>query len=352
MLESLALYQFRNHGDIQFDFELPHVAFIAPNGQGKTNLLEAIYVLSTGKSWRDVKTVETIQQGCVEASIQATINTDKYQLLLHGATKQLERNGKKRPFKDHLGSIPTILFCPEHIRLFSGSKDERVRFFDRFLCQVDPMYATTLALCQRAHRHKTATLRQLDPDLLSWDLIQDQLRPWNEILAQNLPTVWQYRQTTLEQLQPGLIQAHSQVAGKNEDLQIQIQSAEDCKADYESVLEFFTTQQRREVYARKNLLAPQRDDYLFLYRQTPLTKTASRGEERSILLALLRAQLELMQARLSVKPILLLDDVFSELDADRQGYLQRFCSKYQTFFTTTHVDHVDRFKEEIQIIKL
>ena len=152
---------------------------------------------------------------------------------------------------------------------------------------------------------------------------------------------------TINEILP--IELHK-ISQKNEPIELQLFSPETFEPNETGVLEFFDANFERERAARKNLLAPTRDDFLFQYRGKSLIATASRGEERSILLSLLSAKKEVFFALAKKMPILLLDDVFSELDDQRQTHLEHICAGTQTFFTTTHKEHFNSFTSTVQSI--
>jgi DNA replication and repair protein RecF len=135
------------------------------------------------------------------------------------------------------------------------------------------------------------------------------------------------------------------LSGKEEGVQIKLFSPENFIPTKDGVRYFFAQNMGREIAARKNLLGPTRDDFLFFLREKPLTTTASRGEERSVLLALLATKKQFFETKTGKRPILLLDDCFSELDDYRQNALERLSDGTQSFFTTTHKEHFVRFGE-------
>ncbi len=139
------------------------------------------------------------------------------------------------------------------------------------------------------------------------------------------------------------------ITGKNESINISLQLGEDFIPTAEGVAHFFEKNISREIAAKRNLISPTRDDFCFTFREKPLLSTASRGEERSILLALLAAKKHfLTQQNPHKQIILLLDDVFSELDTARQTALEQICVDSQIFFTTTHLEHFAGFKHDVQ----
>ena len=239
-----------------------------------------------------------------------------------------------------------MLFCPEFLQLFSGSKNERLKFFDRFLIQISPQYRNYLLKANRAHRHKTRLLRaEISPTI-------HDLYPWNAILAENLPFIIQERKNFLKAINPLLQKELKKISQKDEFVKIIYETSENIEPEKDAFLHYFKKNFQREIIAQRNFLAPNRDDFGFYLREKPILKTASRGEERSVLLAFLSAQKYYLKEKYNENPILLLDDVFSELDNDRQKYLEYLCQGSQVFFTTTHKEHFRNFFGKIQKIEI
>ncbi len=350
MLKSLQLTDFRNHTSTQFVFD-QRVVFFGENGRGKTNILESIFVLSTGKSWREHKGVDLILHGQESALILGeTQMNDQIKVLIQPRSRQFWHSGKKISLKKHFGFVPSLLFVPEHLHLFSGPKANRQRYFDRFLAQISPTYREDLMRCERARRQKLALINMYKESFYE-DLLPH-LRPWNEILAATIPRIWHERQKMLETLVP-LLQQELDIISQSSDLiQIILTPPDEFDATPEGVKAFFEESGPREHIARRALIGPHRDDFCFFLRTRPLTATASRGETRSVLLALLSAMKQMLKSEIQADPILLLDDVFSELDDHRQMHLEQLCGESQVFFTTTHEAHFERFRGEVQRVPI
>jgi DNA replication and repair protein RecF len=179
-----------------------------------------------------------------------------------------------------------------------------------------------------------------------------EIQPWNEILAEVIPKIWKERTEFLQSLSIPFQQQLTEISNSSDTISIQLKTPEEYESTTEGVRTFFQNNFDRECAARKSFLGPHRDDFVFTLRNRPLSSTASRGEERSALLALLSAQKQILTARFGVAPILLLDDCFSELDSARQAALQKLCVDSQVFFTTTHVEHFAEFDDEVQVFEI
>ncbi len=356
-LRTLILHDFRNYKERVFEFEKNIVVLVGGNGRGKTNVLEAISLLSVGKSWRETISSDLIRNGADSAQIQAILGSgDQFKIQIQPRGRAFIRNEKKITRKKFFGQIPTLLFAPEHLSLFSGAKRARQQFFDRVLSQLSPIYRENLSRADKATRQKNALLRESSSNLsgrvISQVRTQD-LQPWNEILANVIPDIWKERTEFLQSLSDPFQQQLTEISHSSDSISVELQTPEEYEPTEDGVRQFFSENFQRECAARKSFLGPHRDDFVFRLRNRPLISTASRGEERSVLLALLAAQKQILSSHSGVPPILLLDDCFSELDSVRQAALEKLCVDSQVFFSTTHIEHFSAFaQEEVQIFDL
>lgn len=352
MIHSLTLKDFRNYTDQSFVFEEKNIVFYGPNGQGKTNILEALSLLSVGKSWREQKNIDLVHHTQESALIEAVLeNQDLYKIFIQASGKSFEKNGKKISLNKHFGSIASLLFAPEHLHLFAGSKKDRLRFFDRFLFQFSPVLRTHLSRFQKALKNKNLLLKSQNP----WEdasSLMSQLAPWEKILAETIPEILQIRKDFLQTLNPLLEKEVQNISHNQNALYIKLEKKEDYEETPSGILDFFEKNRSREWGAQKCIIGAHLDDFSFFLREKPITATASRGEERSVLLGLLNAQKILLQKEKKITPLLLLDDVFSELDQSRQDALEKLCSGSQIFFTTTHKSHFKNFQQGLQTFEI
>jgi len=349
-LKSLRLQNFRSYTDQTFEFDSDQLIFCGPNGIGKTNILEAISVLSVGKSWREQSGKDLVQLQSDSAQITAHLaEHQQYQVQIASRQRRFLKNEKVTTRPKFIGQIPTLLFCPEYLQILTGPKSPRVQFFDRFLIQCNPHYRAALQKANKAHKQKTSLLRSLRHEERPRDMATALLAPWNQILAETMPVITGIRNESLEILNPMLQSALAQMAPNKDLVQIKLIAAEAVIMETAQILDWFRANESLEIAAAKNFIAPSRDDFQFQLREQALASTASRGEVRTVLLALLNAQKHFLKARCGVMPILLLDDVFSELDDHRQAQLEALCDGSQVFFTTTHKEHFDRFHKSVQV---
>jgi DNA replication and repair protein RecF len=353
-VRQLQVQDFRNYAHQTWDFTEDQVVFCGPNGRGKTNVLEAISLLSVGKSWREQAALDLIADTAPPDSLSAVIkgqleNRDWLEVQVQPRSRRFFRNEKPTTRTRFFGQLPTLLFCPEYIALFSGAKLGRNQFFDRFLVQISPRYRETLLRATRAHKQKTKILRQSE---VFGDHIAQQLQPWNQLLAETLPVLHAEKLKLISLLAQPLQAELEEISQQPDSITLGITLAEPVEYETKALLAWYEAHQGREIAAQKNFLAPGRDDWSFTLRERPLSATASRGEERSALLALLAAQKRVLKESFDQTPVLLLDDVFSELDNTRQRHLEHLCAGSQVFFSTTHPEHFEGFSGAVQVFAL
>jgi DNA replication and repair protein RecF len=336
----LTLHNFRNY--VRLDLALPPgvSVLVGDNAQGKTNLLEAIYYLATTRSphagsdrevvnWLTAeqeplpyaRLVGQVLRGANELAIEITLT----QQANNGARyrKQIRLNGVAKRAMDLLGQLNVVLFLPEDIALVSGSPSGRRRYLDATLCQIDPVYCRSLARYNRIVTQRNALLR----DLRERGGDHAQLGYWDEQLVEHGTTLvsrrWQ-AVVALDELARGV---HDEITGKGEQLRLRYESSVEVEdsAGRDTVSTRFHDQlqalRRREVAAGMTLVGPHRDEMRFVVDGIDAGVYGSRGQQRTAALALKMAEVEMMRTETGEHPVLLLDDVLSELDEHRRGFL-------------------------------
>jgi len=336
-LTHLSLHNFRNYVRLDLDL-LPGVAvLVGDNAQGKTNLLEAIYYLATSRSphagadrevvnWLAVereplpyaRLVGKVARTASEATLEITLtqqenNGDRYR-------KQIRLNGVPRRAMDLLGHLNVVLFLPEDISLVSGSPGGRRRYLDVTLCQIDPAYCRHLSRYNQIVTQRNALLR----DLRERDGDPAQLAFWDEQLVEHgAPLVARRRQAVaaLDELAHTI---HAELTDGLERLHLCYEPSLELQPEG-SLREAFQaqvkSQRRREMAAGMTLIGPHRDELRFLIDDVDTGVYGSRGQQRTAALALKLAEVEVMHRETGEQPVLLLDDVLSELDAHRRRFL-------------------------------
>ena len=306
------------------------------NGQGKTNLLESIWLLTGGKSFRGSKDQELILRGesfgVIEASFHAQGRDQQLRLTIGG--KDSPRPGRRAVLNgvdrgraaSVAGILTAVVFCPEHLRLVKGSPEGRRKFLDVALCQLYPGYLATLRRYTRTMTQKNALLKQYEitPDAGNLlDVFNRSLAQWGEELTLR-------RMEYLDQLRMVAGANYRDLSGGRESLEIQYLPSFQPGKLYETM----TGLRDRELGARCSLAGPHREDMEFLLSGQPAKVYASQGQQRSAVLALKLGETAMAAKVTGEHPVMLLDDVLSELDEGRQSYLLTRMEEKQTFVTT------------------
>ena len=359
IVKALELEQFRNYIRFQAEFH-PRVNLIyGENAQGKTNLLEAIAYLSSARSHRARYDREMIRLDGEEAMIRGAVESRRREFLLEarlarGRRRQLFSNGVRLKTAGELsGILNTVLFCPEDLLLIREGAAARRRFLDCAICQLRPRYAQALAEYNRLYEHKTRILRDWpeNPSLL------ETLEDFNVRMAQTGALVIRYRAYFVRRLQEAAPAVHRDFSGGREALSLTYQtvsSVSDPTAAPQQILEQLRDHQERhrqaELDARQCLSGPHKDD-LVVSIGGQLAKTyASQGQTRTAVLSLKLAQREIFQEETGQWPVLLLDDVLSELDEGRKQYLLTCMKEKQTFVTSC--DDTDFLKTDGEVYRM
>lgn len=349
IVKALELERFRNYVRFQTEFH-PRVNLIyGENAQGKTNLLEAIAYLSSARSHRARYDREMIRLDGEDALIRGAVESRGREFLLEarlarGRRRQLSSNGVRLKTAGELsGILNTVLFCPEDLLLIREGAAARRRFMDTALCQLRPRYAAALAEYHRLYDHKTRILRDSEerPDLL--ELLPD----FNERMVRFGAVLVHYRRQFAEALNRYATRHHRECSGGRERLEITYQtvsSVTDPAAEVEVLTEqlraHMESHQGAERASRMCLSGPHKDDLVITIDGREAKSYSSQGQTRTAALALKLAEREIYQNATGEYPVLLLDDVLSELDPRRQEFVLNRIAGGQVFITCCEDDRL------------
>lgn len=351
-LESIELTHFRNYKSLSLSFSDSVNVFVGENAQGKTNLLEAIYVLAIAKSARTSHDKELIQWGSDYGKI-------KGRLIRRGAALPLElvitKRGKKaranhlekQRLSEYVGLCNVVMFAPEDLNLVKGSPVVRRRFIDMEMGQIAPVYLHLLTDYQKVLQQRNAWLRQSfrqPPGAASF------LDVLTEELGEHASEIVRRRFSFVRRLNAYAGPIHLEISDGRERLSIRYRSTLDHVSeedDRSKIREAFAEQsgrlRTRELERGTTLLGPHRDDLKFIVNGRDVQMFGSQGQQRTAALSVKLAEIELIREDVGEYPLLLLDDVLSELDDMRKTHLLNvFREKVQTFVTTTSTDGLDR----------
>ncbi|MCB0351890.1 MAG: DNA replication/repair protein RecF [Bdellovibrionales bacterium] len=320
-LSSLSPYCFRNlsPGSITFS---PGLNFIfGKNGQGKSNILEAVSLLSTTTSFRTKRSSDLTTWGKDECSVAGIVSQDGtiFELLVtlqHGRRSAFVNGDRLKRLSDFVGKLPAVTFSPNDLELIKGGPGERRAFLDRYCSFLYPQYFESLSRLHQITRSKAALLKE-NPSSLS------ALQSWNELFAEEAFTVASFRRLFISDLEPGAQIVHRRYASNDGSLELRLVSQllheSGAVKSRQEILNDLSAVHQRERAAAKVLYGPQRDDIEIFLNEKSSRSFASQGQSRSLVLSLLMSVLELLRAKNGDYPILLLDDVESELDHGRRN---------------------------------
>lgn len=348
-LTNLQLQNFRNYESVQLEFTDGVHVFIGENAQGKTNLMESIYALAMTKSHRTTNDKELIRWNKEFATIKGTVEKTATKTNLE---LQFSKKGKiakvnyleQKRLSSYLGNLNVILFAPENLTLVKGSPQNRRKFVDMELGQMSSLYLYDLVEYNRVLKQRNTYLKQLAIKKKQPD---EYLEVLSEMLSELASKIVFHRLDFMKQLEALAIPIHDQLSLGREKFSVSYQATiplEDGLTPSqmkEIYMNQFKKNQTREADQATTLIGPHRDDLIFYLNEVPVQTYGSQGQQRSTVLSLKLAEIELMKLSTGEYPLLLLDDVLSELDDDRQTHLIKAIeNKVQTFITTTSLDGI------------
>ncbi|HSX02852.1 MAG TPA: DNA replication/repair protein RecF [Candidatus Saccharimonadia bacterium] len=339
-LRELELTNFRSYERARFELHPAVTLVVGPNASGKTNLLESLYVLASTKSFR-AKDRDLVRHEQDHFRIVAAGDEAEYALGLStaggGLEKKLTHDGAKKTLLAHIGQIQVTLFEPTDLELVAGPPEERRKYLDFILCQTDRRYLKTLQAYKRVLRQRNALLEgfEIGP-------VRDQIFAWDVQLAELALAVYERRQTLLAALNAALPALYGDIAGEAVSLELEYLPSVPGQRYGDEFLEALARNLPRDLGAGFTTIGPHREDFRIHFKAGAIGAIASRGETRTVVLALKLAEVAYAEAQTGRRPLLLLDDVFSELDHDRRGYLLERLQGHQAVITTTDADAVTR----------
>lgn len=347
-IKTLNLNNYRNYSDACINFSEGINILYGDNAQGKTNILEAIYMLATTKSHRGNKDKEIINFECDESHIMATVNKSD---INHRIDMHLRKNKSKgvaidmvpvRRTADVMGLVNIILFSPEDLTIIKNSPSERRRFMDMELCQLNKIYYSNLSTYNKILNQRNNLLKQIYYDRSQIDMLD----VWDSQLAEYGIKVIKERNNFIDMLNEIIGDIHRKLTSDKENLVIHYD-----KDVHEDNFE-------KEILDKRNIdlkyqntqTGPHRDDLNFFINDIDVKKYASQGQQRTVALSLKLAEIKLVKKIINDNPILLLDDVMSELDSTRRDSLLSYINDIQTIITCTGYD--DFIKERLSIDRI
>lgn len=371
IVTQLKLQNFRNYESCDLRPDPGLNVLFGNNGQGKTNIIEAIYMCSCARSHRTPKDSDLIRHGqnfySIDLSYQSNFNeiaTDAYEeelgityktlQTIDNYTKRYERILSRDQIRldrtsDFIGLFHAVMFAPEDLQLIKEGPSVRRRFLDLLISQISPVYFRNLQIFARLLRQRNTLLKQFrDNELYKEDNVVQQLAIWDEQYSQCAAQIIAERLTVIDRIAFTAAEIHSRISGGKENLtfKYRTQSGIDISKSTDEIAEVIYQRLSRtradDIFRGNTSCGPHRDDFDIYLNDLPLKHFGSQGQQRTAVLAMKMAELEFIRHKTHEAPVLLLDDVMSELDINRRELLLSSLQHVQIFVTCTDPEQLDR----------
>ena len=350
-VRSLSLAGFRSYARLDIEFGDGPQVVVGRNAAGKTNLVESLVMLSTGRSHRSSTDSEVVRWGSDFARATAVVvnagRQEEVEVVVHArgssasARKRIRVNGVNRRASALPPVLRSVLFAPEDMLLIVGSPSLRRALLDGIVVQREPTAMAVMSTYQRTLTQRNSLLRRIREEQAG----ADELSYWTGLIAEHGARILDWRREALEAMAAPLAAAHREIAPDEPALTLRYVSNVQPSSNEShegALLRRLRETADKEIWNGATLVGPHRDDVAFISGERPLTEFASRGQQRTAILALKLAELDVLAALDGRPPLLLLDDVFSELDPQRRAHLvRRIGDLPQAIVTTTTTDDLD-----------
>ncbi|MDO4299945.1 MAG: DNA replication/repair protein RecF [Clostridia bacterium] len=342
IIKNISLLDYRNIKKLNIDLSPDVNVFYGDNAQGKTNILESMYMCATGRSQRTHISKELIRFGCDGAHIQLTVIKDSYKDKINIHIKPNNKKGiaiNNLPVKnvnELFGTVNIILFSPEDLMLVKEGPSNRRKYIDIELCQLSRLYANNLSRYYRILKDRNLLLKK-NPDKLT-------LEAYDTELAQYGSRIIKDRKIFIEDLNCRANKVHSDITSCKECLEVRYVP----NVDGENFLKKLEASRDKDIYYGTTSAGIHKDDLIFNINGINARDFGSQGQQRTICLSLKLAEVEIVKNKTGYKPVLLLDDVLSELDRSRQLYILHSIKGVQTIITSTGIEDI---KENVGDVK-
>lgn len=336
IIESIELKNYRNYEELHMDFSPGTNILYGDNAQGKTNVLEAVYVCSTTKSHRGSKDKEMIRFDQEESHIKMCVRKldVPYRIDMHlkkNKAKGIAINGIPiRKASELFGIVNVVFFSPEDLNIIKNGPDQRRRFMDLELCQLDKLYVHALVQYNRVLLQRNKLLKELNfhPEY------EETLDVWDMQLIQYGEKIIERRREFINRVNEIISYIHKKLTGEREEIQVIYEPSNGSLALEQVLLK----NRERDIRIKSTSAGPHRDDICFMVEGLDIRRYGSQGQQRTAALSLKLSEIELVKQAENDTPVLLLDDVLSELDKHRQNYLLDSINDIQTLITCTGVE--------------
>ena len=345
VIQKLELLNFRNYPSLNLQFSEGTNILYGDNAQGKTNILESLYMISTTKSHRGAADKDMIRFGEEEAHIRTVFLKKEidYQVDMHlrrQKSKGIAINGQRiRRASQLIGLLHIVFFSPEDLRIVKEGPAGRRRFMDMELCQLDASYLHDLNQYNKVLEQRNKLLKEIS----QFPQLADTLDVWDEQLAEYGRRIIERRRQFIGDLSPVVREKHEKLSGGREALLLSYEP----HTPEQELAGRIRERRERDIALKMTTCGPHKDDFSFTDKEIDLRRFGSQGQQRTCALSLKLSEIELVTQIIGDKPVLMLDDVLSELDSRRQNYLMSTIGGIQTFITCTGLDEFVNNRFEI-----
>ncbi len=343
-LRKISLTNFRNYDNLDLEFDKNINIFIGNNAQGKTNILESIYVLSISKSHRINKDLFLIKDNCLFTKIHGEIinydNLNEFEILINKKGKRVSINSNPfRKISEYLSNINTIMFCPDDLEIIKGTPSERRYFLNSSLSQFYSDYSLKLSKYNKLLKNRNEYLKNTEKiDKIYLKILTDKLIDLNVDLII-------YRRNYINEINKYIVKIYKNLTNKDK-ISIKydsfINNDINEKNIKQEIQEKFDRVLENEIFQRTTLLGIHKDDFSIYIDDVKINNYGSQGQQRISILCLKLAEIDIYKEKFNKKPIILLDDIFSELDSEKKENIIKYInSDMQVFITSTDLNNID-----------
>lgn len=330
-ITGLRVQNTRSHSSQSFNFSSRVTVFVGKNGSGKTTLLEAMHIALRGTSFRgtdlDFLNKDASWWRVDLHNDEDDVRTVKFDSTKTSGRKKIEIHNKINYRMPQSKRKPTVLFEPDDLRLLGGSPARRRLFIDTFITQINPLFTSTLRKYERALKQRNSMLKQ---DMAT----RDDVFVWDMAMSEYGAQIISMRTQIIERINQEINTVYAAIAQTNDQVSVHYSHTQISSVKQKLIDDLHRSFERDKLLGYSSV-GPHRHDVIFMFNDSPVATVASRGEVRSIILALKFLEVDVAQEVTGEQPIILLDDVFAELDETRQRSLAEKCRNNQMFITST-----------------
>ncbi len=331
-IKKIKIYNFRNYKNEEINLEKNINIFYGKNAQGKTNIIEAIYLCGLGKSFRTNKDKEMIKlnenNSFVEVEYEKSDRDGKIKIELKNKKNIYLNNIKLKKLSELLGNLNVVIFTPDDINILKGGPENRRRFLNIMISQLRPNYLNVLNLYKKTIEERNNYLRLIKEENKSEELLDI----WDEKLAEYAEKIVNYRKEFINKISNKIVEIHKSITNNNEEIKIEYLTDCEKKENYLNLLK-----QRRKLDIIKGFTTKgiHRDDFVIYINDNQVNVYGSQGQNRTVMLSLKLSELQIIYDEIGEYPILLLDDFMSELDKERRKNFLENIKNNQVIITCT-----------------